>query len=133
MEFSDHSSDRAGDETSVIVHAVEPPSALLVGGTLGGTTFLLCALLFGARAALLIAALGALVSLVRRVPAAAAAFAISAAVAGLAIAIASSTTALIVSSASFGIALAIFARARMRARVAAGMGASRHGFTMAAH
>jgi hypothetical protein len=32
-----------------------------------------------------------------------------------------------------GIALAIFARARMRARVAAGMGASRHGFTMAAH
>jgi len=112
------STEGAGDisrEASAIVHAVEPPSALVVGGILGGCAFLLCALLFGARVAICIAALGALAALWRRVPGAAAGFALATLVV---IAAAASTTALLVASALFGVALALFARVRMRTRVA---------------
>ena len=108
----------AGDisrEASAIVHAVEPPSALVVGGILGGCAFLLCALLFGARVAICIAALGALAAMWRRVPGAAAGFALATLVV---IAAAASTTELLVASALFGVALALFARVRMRTRVA---------------
>lgn len=110
------STEEAGDissEATAIVHAVEPPSALVIGGILGASAFLLCALLFGARVAICIAALGALAALWRRVPWAAVGFALAALIAA-----AASTTALLAASAIFGVALALFARVRMRARVA---------------
>jgi len=113
------SAEGAGDitrEASAIVHAVEPPSALVVGGILGGCAFLLCALLFGARVAICIAALGTLAALWRRVPGAAVGFSLATLVV---IAAAASTTALLAASALFGVALALFARVRMRTRVAA--------------
>ncbi len=109
-------SHHASAQANVIVAAVEPPSALLIGGTLAGATFLFCALLLGARTAILIAAFATFVSALRRLPLAAAIFAVAAA-----IATAGSTKALLASSAIFGIALALFARARMRARVTAAM------------
>lgn len=136
IEFPEAATDDANrdakDDASVIVGMVEPPIALVTGGILGGTTFLLCAFLLGARAGLVIATLGALVSLARRLPAAAAGFAVAAAIVAASMAVASLTTGLIVASAMFGFALALFARARMRARVAAGIGATRHGATAAA-
>ena len=104
----------ASGEASAIIYAVEPPIALFIGGAMGGATFLLCALLLGARVAIAIAALGALVALMRRIPIAAIGFALVAA-----ISIAGSTGALVAASAIFGVALALFARARMRTRVAA--------------
>jgi hypothetical protein len=133
MESTDHASnDHVSDDASAIIATVEPPSALLIGGILGGATFLLCALLFGVRAGIVIATLAALASLVRRLPAAAIGFAVAAAITAASIAVAAFTTALIVASAIFGIALALFARARMRARVAAGITTATHGGTVAA-
>jgi hypothetical protein len=111
-------SHHASAQASAIVSAVEPRSALLIGGILGGATFLLCALLLGARAAIVIAAFATFVSALRRLPAAAVIFAVAAA-----IATAGSTKALLASSALFGIALALFARARMHTRVTAAMDA----------
>jgi hypothetical protein len=96
--------------------AAEPLSALSIGGILGATTFLLCALLFGARAAIGIAAVAMIVALVRRMPAAAIAFA--AATALSAAGLIPSTAALVGASAAFGIALALFARGGMRERLA---------------
>jgi hypothetical protein len=111
-------SHHASAQASAIVSAVEPRSALLIGGILGGATFLLCALLLGARAAIVIAAFATFVSALRRLPAAAVIFAVAAA-----IATAGSTKALLASSALFGIAHALFARARMHTRVTAAMDA----------
>jgi hypothetical protein len=95
--------------------SAEPWEALLIGGILGATTFFLCALLFGARAAIGIAALAMIVALVRRVSEAAVAFAAAAALA--AAGLIPSTAALIAAAAAFGIALALFARARLRERL----------------
>jgi hypothetical protein len=111
-QFTEEAGDMSS-EANAIVHAVEPPSALVIGGILGGCAFLLCALLLGARVAICIAALGVLAALWRRIPGAAVAFALAAA-----LAVSSSTAVLLVASAIFGIALALFARMRMRARVA---------------
>jgi len=113
-------------DTSAIVHAVEPPSALVIGGVLGGSAFLLCALLLGARSAVAIAAFGALISLMRRLPAVVIGFAAAAAMAA-----AGFTTALLAASTIFGVALALFARARMRARVAAAMEGRTHAAAIA--
>jgi hypothetical protein len=96
--------------------AVEPSWALLIGGVSGAATFLLCALLFGARTAIAIAAVSMIVALVRRDRAAAVTFAVSAALAT--IGLLPSTAALIAAALVFGIALALFARARMRDGVA---------------
>ena len=115
-ESTEGASDHASGEREAIIHAVEPPSVLVIGGLLGGATFLFCAFLFGARTAIVIAAVGALVALVRRLPIAAIAFALAAAIAA-----AAATAALLAASAIFGAALALFALARMRARVAAAM------------
>jgi hypothetical protein len=90
--------------------------ALVIGGILGATTFLLCALLFGARAAIGIAAVAMIVALVRRMPAAAIVFAASTALA--AAGLIPSTAALVGAAAAFGVALALFARAWMRERLA---------------
>ena len=105
------------EEAANVIATAEPPSALLIGGVLGAMTFLLCALLFGARAGIVIAALGVVVALARRIPSAAMGFAIATALstAGLI----PSTTALIAAAAMFGLALALFAQARMRQRLAA--------------
>lgn len=94
----------------------EPWGALVIGALLGATTFLLCALLFGARSAIVMAAVAMIVALVRRVLAAAIAFAV--AVALSAAGLTPSTTALVAAAAAFGIALALYARARIRDRVA---------------
>jgi hypothetical protein len=97
------------------LEAAEPWSVLLIGGTLGAATYLLCALLLGARAAIVIAAVAMIVALVRRIPQAAIAFAVAAALA--AAWLIPSTAALIAAAAAFGIALALFARAWMRERL----------------
>jgi hypothetical protein len=94
----------------------EPWGALLIGGVMGGTTFLLCAMLFGARAAIAIAAVAMIVALVQRVPQAAIAFAAAAALS--AAGLLPSIAALIGAAAAFGIALALYARARTREREA---------------
>jgi hypothetical protein len=94
----------------------EPRGALVIGGMLGAATFLLCALLFGARAAIAIAAVAMIVALVRRLQGPAIAFA--ATVALTAAGLIPSTASLIAASAAFGIALALYARARARERVA---------------
>lgn len=96
--------------------AAEPWGAFLIGGILGATTFLLCALLFGAKAAIGIAVVAMIVALVRRMPEAATAFA--AAIALAAAGLIPSTAALMGAAAAFGIALALFARAWTRRRVA---------------
>jgi hypothetical protein len=119
-ESLDVANDVSSD-ASAIIHAVEPPSVLVIGGVLGGSTFLLCALLLGVRSAVAIAALGALFAVMRRLPAAAIGFAAAAAMAA-----AGFTTALLAASAIFGVALALFARARMRARVAASIDGRTH-------
>jgi hypothetical protein len=108
-------------EASAIIRAVEPPSALVIGGILGAAAFLLCALLLGVRFAMCSAALFALAALVRRVPVSAIGFALAAA-----ITVAGSTTALLAASAVFGAALALFALARMRARVTDAMDGRTH-------
>jgi hypothetical protein len=97
------------------LEAAEPWSALLIGGILGAATYLLCALLFGARTAIVIAAVAMIVALVRRIPKAAIAFAVAAALA--AAWLIPSTAALIAAAAAFGVALALFARAWMRERL----------------
>ncbi|MDB4909944.1 MAG: hypothetical protein JWO39_767 [Gemmatimonadetes bacterium] len=97
--------------------AAEPWEALLIGGILGASTFLLCALLLGARTAIAIAAVAMIVALARRIPRAAIAFAAAAALS--AAWLIPSTAALVAASIAFGLALAIYARARMRSRLAA--------------
>lgn len=106
-----HSSNEAAE----MLAAVEPRSALLIGGILGAMTFLLCALLCGARTAIAIAAAATLVALVRRVPSAAILFAISLALS--AAGLLPSTYSLTGAAAAFGIGLAMFARTRMRSRI----------------
>jgi hypothetical protein len=91
----------------------EPLGALMVGGAAGALTFLLCALLFGARWAIAIAIVAAVASLVKRMRAPAIVFAAAGAFAAMALA--PSTLALLVASVTFGIGLALAARAVARA------------------
>jgi len=111
----------SGDETAEMLDAMEPASALALGGVLGATTFLLCALLLGARSAIAIAGFAAVIAVVRRAPAAAMVFAAATALA--AAGLLPSNRALIGSAATFGVALAILARSRMRAQIADAMSA----------
>ena len=92
----------------------EPWGALLIGGVMGGTTFLLCALFFGARAAIAIAAVATIVALVQRAPQAAIAFAVATVLS--AAGLIPSTAALISAAVAFGIALVLYARSRTRER-----------------
>lgn len=94
----------------------EPWGALVIGAILGAATFLLCALLFGAKTAIAIAAVAMIVALVRRVTVAVIAFAAAAALS--AAWLVTSTAALVAASTVFGIALALYARAWMRQRLA---------------
>lgn len=110
------------DDSSGLLATAEPTSALLIGGVLGAITFLLCAFLFGARMAVVIAAVAAISALVRRLPAATVMFVVAAALATVPF-----TSAWMVASLTFGIALALFARARMRARIAAANAATHDG------
>jgi hypothetical protein len=112
--MTDASND-VGDDASGVIAFEQPPSALVTGGILGGATFLLCALLLGARAAVAIAAVSMIIAILRRVRAAALLFAVAAVLA--AIALLPSTSALVAAAAAFGFALADFARKRMRARL----------------
>lgn len=108
-------------ETADMLDAVEPPSALAIGSILGAMAFLLCALLLGARSAIAIAGIAAVIALVRRTTGAAVVFAASTALA--AAGLLPSTRALLGAAAAFGVALAILARSRMRARIADAMSA----------
>ena len=111
----------SGNEAAEMLAAVEPNGALAIGGVLGATTFLLCALLLGPRGAIAIAGIATVVALVRRVPRAAIVFAAATALA--AAGLLPSTRALIGGAVAFGVALAILARSRMRARIINAMSA----------
>ena len=113
--------DSRSDATEALAEA-EPWGALLIGGILGASTFLLCALLFGATTAIAIAAVAMIVALVRRIPEGAIAFAAAAALS--AAWLLPSTAALIAASLAFGLALVMYARGRLRARVQAGVAAA---------
>jgi|GEM_PF-4072618 hypothetical protein len=105
----------SGNDTADILAAVEPASALAIGGVLGATTFFLFALLLGPRAAMAVAGIATVIAVLRRVPVAAIVFAAATALA--AVALLSSTGALVGAAAAFGVALAILARSRMRSRI----------------
>jgi hypothetical protein len=111
-----HSMTHLRSNTIEALAPAEPWGALLIGGVMGGTTFLLCALLFGARVAIAIAAVAMIVALVQRLPQAAIAFAAAAVLS--AAGLLPSIAALIGAAAAFGIALALYARARTREREA---------------
>jgi hypothetical protein len=111
-----HSMTHLRSNTIEALAPAEPWGALLIGGVMGGTTFLLSALLFGPRTAIAIAAVAMIVALVQRVPQAAVAFAAAAALS--AAGLIPSTAALIAAAVAFGIALALYARARTREREA---------------
>jgi hypothetical protein len=99
-------------ETIRVPSAAEPWGAWLIGGVLGASTFLLCALLFGGKTAIAIAVVAMIVALARRIPGAATAFAAAAALS--AAWLISSTLALVAASTVFGLALVLYARARAR-------------------
>lgn len=111
----------SGNDTADMLAAVEPASALTIGGVLGATTFFLSALLLGPRGAVAIAGIATVIAVFRRVPGAALVFAAAAVLA--AVGLLPSTGALVGSAAAFGVALAILARSRMRSRIVDAMSA----------
>jgi len=111
----------SGNDTADILAAVEPASALTIGGVLGATTFFLSALLLGPRGAMAVAGIATVIAVLRRVPGAAIVFAAATVLA--AVALLPSTGALVAAAAAFGVALAILSRSRMRSRIVDAMGA----------
>jgi hypothetical protein len=88
--------------------AVEPPWALTAGGIAGALCFFLFALLFGARWAIGVAAVAAILALAKRMRLAAITLAVAGALS--AIGLAPSVAALFIASLAFGAGLALAAR-----------------------
>jgi hypothetical protein len=97
------------------IASVEPPWALIAGGIAGALCFFLFALLFGARWAIAVAVVAAIIAFAKRNRTAAIAFVVAAAISAMGLA--PSVAVLFIASLVFGAGLALAAREFWRRHV----------------